>query len=42
MIFIVVSLCALAVWAIVKASQTVMRRLGLDTMTVLLWLGLAE
>ena len=42
MLLVSVSLFALAVWAIAKATQTALRRLGLHPMTVLLWLGLAE
>jgi hypothetical protein len=42
MFLITVALCSLAVWGITKAAQTAMRRFGLDAMTVLLWLGLAE
>ena len=36
------ALCALAMWGAAKAIRAVMDRLGLDVMTVLLWLGLAE
>lgn len=32
----------LAVWAIAKATLTLMTRLGVDPMAVLLWFGLAE
>jgi hypothetical protein len=42
MVLITVSLCALAVFGVAKASQAALRRLDLDVMTVLLWLGLAE
>jgi threonine/homoserine/homoserine lactone efflux protein len=41
-IFITVALCVLAVFAIARAAQAAMRPLGLDAITVLLWLGLAE
>jgi hypothetical protein len=34
--------CALAFYAIVKAAIRITKRLGMDPMTVLLWLGLAE
>jgi len=36
------SLCALAVYASATLTREVMDRLGLDLMTALLWLGLAE
>ena len=34
--------CALAFWLIVVASIRITRRLGMEPMMVLLWLGLAE
>ena len=37
-----VVLCALAIYAVVRASRAAMHRLGLDPMPTLLWLGLAE
>ena len=37
-----IAICALAVIVAAKAAQIVMSRLGLDALTVLLWLGLAE
>ena len=36
------TLIALAIAGIAKVTQVVMHRMGLDTTTVLLWLGLAE
>lgn len=42
MFLITVSLCALAVYAIARVTQVALDRFGLDFMTVLLWLGLAE
>ena len=42
MLLITVSLCAVAVYAIAKVTREALDRLGLDFMTVLLWLGLAE
>ena len=36
------ALVALAIAATVKVTQILMARLGLDSTTVLLWLGLAE
>jgi hypothetical protein len=42
MLFITLLLCALGIFAVAKASQTLLRRFGLDLMSVLLWLGLAE
>ena len=36
------ALVAVAIAATAKVTQAVMYRLGLDTTTVLLWLGLAE
>jgi hypothetical protein len=41
-IILVVALLAVMVAAIAKAAHEAMRRLGLDLMSVLLWLGLAE
>lgn len=34
--------CALGVWAVARVTHEVMKRLGLDLMTVLVWMGLAE
>jgi hypothetical protein len=42
MVCITLGVCALVVGGIAKASHEIMRRLDLDLMTVLLWLGLAE
>ena len=39
---ITISLSALAVYGIARTTQAIMSRLGLDLLTVLLWLGLAE
>jgi hypothetical protein len=39
---VTLSLCALAIGAIAAAARLVMRRLGVDLMTTLLFLGLAE
>ena len=36
------SLSALAIWATARVTRLVMARLGLDLMSALLWLGLAE
>ena len=35
-------LCVLAFWTIAHASVRIVRRLGMDPMAVLEWLGLAE
>jgi len=42
MLVITICLSALAAGAIARTAQVVMRRRGLDTITVLLWLGLAD
>ncbi len=42
MLLITVSLSALAVYAIAKVTRAALDRFGIDFMTVLLWLGLAE
>ncbi|HEX8647277.1 MAG TPA: hypothetical protein VF715_10275 [Thermoleophilaceae bacterium] len=36
------SLGVLAIWVIAKVTMRTMKRLGLDLMPTLLWLGLAE
>ena len=41
-LFAVVLVCALAFCVIAVASVRIIQRLGMDPMTVLLWLGLAE
>ena len=38
----VVLVCVLAFYVIARASVRIIRRLGMDPMMVLLWLGLAE
>ena len=35
-------LCALAIWVIAKAALNLTARLGVDPMSLLLWLGLAD
>ena len=42
MFLITVCLCALAIYAIAKVTQAALDRFGLDFMSVMLWLGLAE
>ena len=41
-LLITLALCVLAIGGIVKGIRLAMDRLGLDPMTSLLWLGLAE
>jgi hypothetical protein len=42
MLFTTLCLLGLVLTGVAKATQIVMRRLDLDVMTALLWLGLAE
>jgi hypothetical protein len=42
MFLITICLCALAIYAIARVTRVALDRFGLDFMTVLLWLGLAE
>jgi hypothetical protein len=42
MLFITLVLCAVGIGGVAKAGQVAMRRLGLDPMELLLFLGLAE
>ena len=42
LLLLAVPMFALAIWLVAKGTQEAMKRLGLDLMSVLVWMGLAD